>query len=84
MTDLRMAADSTWEPPVLELGPESTAHICHLLATDLRRWTPARRTRLDKAEMLALLMFLADHLPAERRPAIPRLEPEEEPLRPAV
>lgn len=80
-----MSSDSKGEGMILlDLGPELAAHIAGLLSADLRRWTPARRSRLEKAEPLALLMFLADHLPAEKRPPIPKLDWEEEPLRPAV
>jgi hypothetical protein len=56
---------------ILGMEPGFAAYLLWLVATDLQRWGPSRRTRLTREEVLGFALFLHDALPPELRTPVP-------------
>ena len=59
-----------WEGPIVQPGEDLCAWLCWLMASDLNRWTGARRVSLSREEAMSLLLYMSDHLSTERRAEI--------------
>ena len=59
-----------WEGPIVQPGEDLCAWLCWLMARDLNRWNDSRRVRLSREEAMSLLLYMSDHLTAERRAEI--------------
>jgi hypothetical protein len=56
---------------ILGLDRGLAAYLLWLLAADLGRWTPQRRSRLTREEVLGFAHFLSDALPPSLRTPVP-------------